>query len=164
QQITDMLTGTAGDDLQVKLHGGGTYSERKRVVIAPFYEEITNESFGLTLMQASYPDKFITLNHPDVMGAFLSLGIERKKLGDIFVEDSKIQIIMVAEIAPYVMANLTAIKKAKITLTEKPLTDLIEKELTWIESDKTVSSLRLDTILKEIYNLSRKHAAEFITK
>src|SRR5699024_5952378 len=71
QQIIDMLTGTAGDDLQVQLYGGGTYSERKRFVIAPFYEEITNESFGLTLMQASYPDKFITLNHPDVMGPFL---------------------------------------------------------------------------------------------
>jgi len=164
QQIIDMLTGTAGDDLQVKLDGGGTYSERKRVVIAPFYEEITNESFGLTLVQASYPDKFITLNHPDVMGAFLSLGIERRKLGDIFVENGKIQIIMAAAIAPYVMANLTAIKKAKVTLTEKPLTDLMETELTWIESDKTVSSLRLDTILKEIYNLSRKHAIEFITK
>src|SRR5699024_312026 len=62
QQIIDMLIGTAEDDLQVKLFGGGAYSERKRVVIAPFYEEITNESFGLTLMQASYPDKFITLN------------------------------------------------------------------------------------------------------
>src|SRR5690625_6592676 len=92
------------------------------------------------------------------MGAFLSLGIERRKLGDIFVENGKIQIIMAAAIAPYVMANLTAIKKAKVTLTEKPLTDLMETELTWIESDKTVSSLRLDTILKEIYNLSRKHA------
>jgi len=164
QQIIDMLIGTAEDDLQVKLFGGGAYSERKRVVIAPFYEEITNESFGLTLMQASYPDKFITLNHPDAMGAFLSLGIERKKLGDIFVVDGKIQIIMAAEIAPYVMANLTAIKKAKIALTEKPLTDLMEKELTWIESEKTVSSLRLDTTLKDIYNLSRKHAEEFITK
>src|SRR5699024_11400274 len=101
-----------------------------------------------------------TQNHHNVMEVYQSISIKRKKLGDIFVEDGKIQIIMVAEIAPYVMANLTAIKKAKITLTEKPLTDLIEKELTWIESDKTVSSLRLDTILKEIYNLSRKHAAE----
>src|SRR5690625_7826936 len=125
-----MLIGTAGDDLQVKLHGGGTYSERKRVVIVPFYEKITNESFGLILMQASYPDKFITLNHPDVMGAFLSLGIERKKLGDIFVEDGKIQIIMAAAIAPYVMANLTAIKKAKVTFTDKSLYDLVETELT----------------------------------
>src|SRR5690625_5747389 len=71
---------------------------------------------------------------------------------------------MSAAIASKVMANLTAIKKAKVTLTEKPLTDLMETELTWIGSDKTVSSLRLDTILKEIYNLSRKHAIEFITK
>lgn len=164
QQIIEMLIGTAGDDLQVASYGGGAYSERKRIIIAPFYEEITDESFGLTLMQASYPDKFITLDHPDVMGAFLSLGIERKKLGDIFVLDGKIQIIMAIEIAPYVMTNLTAIKNANINLKEKPLTDLMEKEQVWIESDKTVSSLRLDTILKEIYNLSRKHATEFVTK
>src|SRR5690625_4738323 len=81
QQIIETLIGTTDGELQVKQYGGGSYTERKRVVIAPYYEEITTESFSLTLMQAAYPDKFISLTHPDVMGAFLSLGIERKKLG-----------------------------------------------------------------------------------
>lgn len=164
QQIIETLIGETNDDVQVKLYGGGTYTERKRIVIAPYYEEITPELFDITLMQASYPDKFITLTHPDVMGAFLSLGINRKKLGDIFVENGKIQIIMASEIAPYILANLRAIKKANITLVEKPLTELMEKALVWMESDKTVSSLRLDTVLKEIYNLSRRNASEFIMK
>lgn len=164
QQIIETVIGTANDELQIKKYGGGAFTERKRVVIAPFYEEVDANSFQLILMQAAYPEKFISITHPDVMGGFLSLGIDRKKLGDIFVEDGKIQIVTASEIAPYILANLTSIKRANVTMTEVPLSKLMEKELHWEEAEKTVSSLRLDTIVKEIYRFSRKDAAAYITK
>src|SRR5690625_4714930 len=74
QQIVEGLIGTVNDDLQIKFHGGGKYSERKRAIIAPFYEELHAGTFQLTLLEASFNEKFISLSHPDVMGAFLSLG------------------------------------------------------------------------------------------
>lgn len=163
QQIMNLLIGD-NSDVSIYQHGGGQYAERRRAVILPPYEEISDEVFQLTLVEAYYQDKFISLEHRDVMGAFLSLGIKRKKLGDIVVEGGVIQIIMADEIAPFVLANLTAIKKAKIRLEEKPLTALMEKKTEWVETDNTVSSLRLDTVLKEIYNISRKDAGQFIKK
>src|SRR5699024_398975 len=87
QQIIDMLVGTETDDLQLRQFGGGKYTERKRALIAPFYEPINEESFQLTVLEASYPDKFVSISHRDVMGTFLSLGLKRKKLGDILVKD-----------------------------------------------------------------------------
>src|SRR5699024_12542673 len=87
------------DELQVQSYGGGRHSERKRVIIAPYYEDVTAASFNLTLLEGKYAEKFVSLSHPDVMGAFLSLGIERKKLGDIFVENGMIQIVVASEIA-----------------------------------------------------------------
>lgn len=164
QQIIDMLIGTNNNDIKVHKNGGGIHAERSRIVIAPFYEEVNEEDFQITLLQASYPNKFISLEHRDVMGAFLSLGIQRKKLGDIFVENGLVQIILANDIASYVTANLTAIKKATIKLEEVPLSSIMEKETKWIEADLTVTSLRLDAVLKEIYRISRKTAMEQINK
>ncbi|WP_188454470.1 YlmH family RNA-binding protein [Virgibacillus oceani] len=163
QQIMDILIGT-NNDVVLHVFGGGIHTERKRTLLAPFYEEITDDKFDLTLMQATYQDKFITLTHRDVMGAFLSLGIKRKKLGDIFVGNGILQILMANDIAPFVSANLTSIKKAKIKLEEKMLSQLVEVEKNWIASDKTVSSLRLDAVLKEIYHVSRKDSVDYIRK
>src|SRR5699024_4430246 len=135
-----------------------------RAIIAPFFEEITKESYQLKLMHATYNSKFIHLTHGDVMGAFLSLGIKRSKLGDIFVQEGLIQIIMTEEISLFVSANLTKINNANITLDEKPLSAFIENEQQWVEKDTTVSSMRIDVIIKEIYRLSRKNATSFIKR
>ncbi|MBM7598671.1 RNA-binding protein YlmH [Virgibacillus halotolerans] len=164
QRIIDMLIGENNPDVKMYKHGGGLDAERGRVIIAPFYEAIETNDFQLTLLQASYQDKFISLEHRDVMGAFLSLGIKRKKLGDIFVGDGTIQIVLADEIAAYVMVNLTSIKKATVRLEEAPLSTMLENKTNWVEADKTVSSLRLDNVLKEIYQMSRKDAGDHINK
>ncbi|ASN05839.1 YlmH family RNA-binding protein [Virgibacillus necropolis] len=164
QQIITSLIDTSGDDLTMQLFGGGKYSERKRAIIAPYYQEVRQEDFGVTILQATYHDKFISLSHSDVMGTFLSLGLERRKLGDIVVQDGLIQILLADDIRTYVVMNLTTIKKATVRLETKPLSALVEKELNWILEDKLVSSMRLDTIIKEVYSISRQSAADSIMK
>lgn len=164
QQIVEMLIGTDNDDLNLSQFGGGSYSERKRAIIAPFYEELTNEDHQLSLLEGTYNSKFTSLEHPDVMGAFLSLGIQRKTLGDIYLDEKKIQIMTTDEISPFILTNLTSIKNTSVKLELKPLKNLIEMKETWHEFSTTVSSLRLDNILKEIYNISRQDSAAFIKK
>lgn len=164
QQIVESVIGKTNDEIQIKSHRSTKHLERKRLIIAPFYEEVTDDAYRLTLMHATYNEKFISLLHRDVMGAFLSLGISRNKLGDIFVTAGRIQIMMAEEIAQYVSANLTTVKNANIRLTEERMSMLVEKEMAWVEADSTVSSLRLDTVLSEIYKVSRKEAVAYIKK
>ncbi|WP_067728332.1 YlmH family RNA-binding protein [Oceanobacillus damuensis] len=164
QQIVDMLIGTSHEELKLYKHGGSTESERKRMIIAPFYEEVTDEMFQLKLLEAAYQNKFMTIEHRDVMGSFLSLGVKRKKLGDISTGNGLIQIVLADEIAAYITANLTSIKKANVLFEEKPFSSLKQNKEKWMEMDATVSSLRLDAIIKEIYNISRKDASSFIQK
>lgn len=164
QVIISQLIGETNEDFQLAFFGGGKYTERKIAIIAPFYDEITEDDFQLTLLEADYAEKFINISHPDVMGAFLSLGIERKKLGDIFVENGIIQLITTEDIAPYVLMNLTSVKNANINLATKLLSGLIEKKPNWKESNCTVSSLRVDAVLKEIYHMSRSEAVKYITR
>ncbi|MFS0672361.1 RNA-binding protein [Ornithinibacillus sp. 179-J 7C1 HS] len=164
QQIVEMLIGTENDELQLHLFGGGKHSERKRAIIAPFYDVITEDSFNISLLQATYHEKFVSIAHRDVLGAFLSLGMKRKKVGDIFANNGKVQLLVDKDIASYVSMNLTSIKKSSITFEEKSFANLIEQEPIWSETEKIVSSLRLDTILKEIYSISRKDAQALIQK
>lgn len=164
QQIITSIIGRNNTDLKLHSCGGLQEAERQRVIIAPWYEEISDQDFKLSLLSSTYQEKFITIKHSDVMGAFLSLGIKRKKLGDIFAEDGIMQIITADEIAPYVLMNLNAVKKTNVTFKEQPISSAMHKKQNWAEADKTVSSLRLDVVMKEIYRLSRKEAGALITK
>ena len=58
------------------------------------------------------------LRHPDVLGALLSLGIERGKFGDIRVAENTIQFAIATEVADYVRANLSSIGKVKVHVEE----------------------------------------------
>lgn len=151
-------------DFTWELFGGGGNTERKRAFLAPYYENITNSDFELTLLEARYPSKFVSLGHRDVLGAFLSLGIKRKKLGDLLVRDGIIQIVVASDIDSYVKMNLTAIKKASVNFEERDTIHLLENNEKWESKLATVSSLRLDVVVKEIYNVSRQTAADAIKK
>ncbi|MCP3026195.1 RNA-binding protein [Halobacillus sp. A5] len=137
-------------------------SERKRGIIAPEYEVIRKEDFSIVLLQAEYHDKFMKLEHRDVLGSFMSLGIKREKLGDLIVQNGTIQIVVASEISDYIRMNFNSVKKANVQFTEKPLSSLLKSNEDWKTNDTTVSSLRLDVILKEIYGISRKKASMFI--
>ncbi|WP_226037951.1 RNA-binding protein [Aquibacillus saliphilus] len=143
---------------------GGIESERKRAILAPYYEEINQSDYGITLLEATYPTKFITLEHRDVLGAFLSMGIKRKKLGDLIVQEGVIQIIVAEEVATYVKTNLIEVKKAKVSLAETSIDNLLPNNETWESRATTVASLRLDVVIKDIYNISRQNAVDFIQK
>lgn len=149
-------------DLLYGMDGGSEDSERKRAIIAPDYEVIDKDDFQLTLLEASYPEKFVAIEHPDVLGAFMSLGIKREKIGDLFVQDGKIQMIVASEISDYIKMNLTGVKKSNVEFSELPISQQMESKEAWITKETTVSSLRLDVMVKEIYGMSRKKAAMYI--
>src|SRR5699024_519556 len=164
QQIVEMLIGKENAELQLKLAGGAEIAERKRAVIAPFYEQIGDEMFELICLEALFPSKFTNIMHSDVMGAFLSLGLRRNKLGDIYVKDGLIQLLLTGDISSYVLMNLTMIKNVRMSFKEIPFSRVKSAPESWRESNHTVSSLRLDVIVKEIYNVPRKEAVTYITK
>ncbi|API93811.1 putative RNA-binding protein YlmH [Virgibacillus pantothenticus] len=164
QQLVTMLIATKDSDVNLLFNGGHDFVERKRAVLGPFYEDLQQVDAGLTLLEGHYPTKFVDLSHRDVMGACLSLGLKRKILGDIVVGNGRVQLVVASEIAPYVITHLTSIKNTSMRLRERPLNDLDIKQPVWKELETTVSSLRLDVIVKEIYRLPRKEATDYIKK
>lgn len=162
QQIVSSIVGSSNEEIKFIFFGGGDETERRRGIIAPFYEEISDKQFEMTLLEGTFDNKFNRLKHRDILGAFMSLGIDRKKIGDIFVADDHFQIIITEELTSYMIMNLQQIKKARINLKERAFSHLIRKQDQWITTNQTVSSLRLDIMVKEIYRMSRKDAVTYI--
>lgn len=162
RKIIESLIGSSNEDVQYAFFGGADHTERQRAIIAPFYETIEEDHFKLVLLEASFPKKFVTIQHRDILGTFISEGLDRKKIGDIFVRDDAFQIVTTEELASFIMLNIDKIKNASVQLKEVPRNTIFPSDDEWMEQTSTVSSLRLDVLIKEMYNMSRKDASLLI--
>lgn len=141
-------------------------TERQMYGLSPYYESIDVEDFPYHVLEASYPVKFVSIEHPDLLGAFLSLGISRKKLGDISIDEDSgiIQIVVGADISAFVMQELTQVKKAHVQFSPVDKSTFSIQSAKWKDFETTVSSLRLDVFVKSVYRMSRSQAKEYIQK
>lgn len=152
------------EDLQIAQHGCFEQAERQRLLIYPSYYELQQDDFQITIFTIQYPTKFVTLKHPDVLGALLSIGLERSKFGDIRIDEGYVQFAVATEVADYVRLHLTSIGKVKVHVEELGETEpllLVAEE--WTEQSHTVASMRLDVVMATIYNISRQKSQALIS-
>ncbi|WML56853.1 RNA-binding protein [Neobacillus sp. PS2-9] len=161
QHILKLLIGE-NNDVKVQLFGGSLEGERKRAFIYPDYLTVMEEDFQITLFEVHYPTKFVTLEHRQVLGTLMSLGLKRGKFGDILMKDGQVQFFAAKEISTYIQTNIESIGKAGVRLVETAIDNQISADKLWEENDLTVSSLRLDTVISGIYHLSRQKSQTFI--
>ncbi|MEH7247030.1 RNA-binding protein [Neobacillus niacini] len=161
QHILKVLIGEHGS-VKVQLFGGISNSERKRALIMPDYLVPTEEEFQINLFEIDYPIKFVSIEHPQVLGSLMSLGLKRGKFGDILIKDGRIQFFIAVEISDYIKINLESIGRASIRLKDVALEEAVTTDELWMEQDITVSSLRLDTIISGIHHISRQKSQLFI--
>jgi RNA-binding protein YlmH len=101
-----------------------------------------------------------SLSHRDFLGALMGLGIERDLVGDIIPREGSCDMVLLKEIVPYVLQNLTSAGRASLSLTEVPEAEAKEAEFRVLRD--TVASLRLDAIVGCGFGLAREKAAAAI--
>lgn len=151
-------------DIKIKLSGGQDRYERKRALLHPDYYEPMDEDFQLAFFELRYPEKFVTIEHRDLLGALMSIGLKREKFGDIIFSEERVQFVLAEEVSDYVELQLESVGKAKVHVFPIEKEQLIEVKDEWAELNKTVSSLRLDAVLSEAYSLSRAKVIALIEK
>jgi RNA-binding protein YlmH len=161
QHILKTIIGENGS-IKYQLFGGSSEGERKRALIMPDYIVPDEKEFQITLFEIDYPIKFVSIEHPQVLGSLMSLGLKRGKFGDILMKDGRVQFFSSTEIGDYIKSNLESIGRASIRLKEVDLEEAITVDDLWMEQDITVSSLRLDTIISGIHHISRQKSQLFI--
>lgn len=161
QQIVQSIVGSDGD-VRVSFFGGAPFAERKRALLYPPYFEADEGEYDIALFAVRYPGKFVSLEHRDVLGALMSLGLRRGKFGDILVQGGEIQFFAAAEVADYIRLHVGTIGKAPVSLELLPLSAAMPLVETWEEGTVTVSSLRLDAVLAQAFRLAREKAKTLI--
>ncbi|KAB2337435.1 RNA-binding protein [Cytobacillus depressus] len=161
QEIVKQIVGSH-HEVKLELFGGIPSAERKRALLFPNYFQWEEGDFQLTLFEVEYAKKFITLEHPQVLGTLMSLGLKRAKFGDIILSDDRIQFFVAKEIESYISSQIESIGKASVTLITQNLDQAIQLNESWLEVSVTASSLRLDTVVSAIYNISRQKSQTLI--
>ncbi|WP_185897154.1 RNA-binding protein [Paenibacillus zeisoli] len=143
-------------DVSVRQDGGYEGAERVRALIAPSYRDLSYEPMKLKVLNISSLDqKLDNLEHGDYMGALLSLGLKRDKIGDIHVLEDGCNVIVAEETADYLRANLRQVHRVNVYTEIKELNELRVTSPNLDSMVLTVASLRLDGIVSDVYRLSR---------
>lgn len=149
------------------LEGGFDQAERRVALFLPDYLENISQ-----LEQQDLPFQALRLEakgqkqltHRDYLGSLMGLGIRREMIGDILPRPQGADLLLMAEIAPYIQQNLVQVGSAPVSAQLIPLDRLEVPELKVKVIRDTVPSLRLDAVLASAFSLSRGDAAEAIRR
>ncbi|MFD2616955.1 YlmH family RNA-binding protein [Terrilactibacillus laevilacticus] len=161
QEIIRLIIGN-NEDIHVTFFGGYKEAERSRAFLYPSYIEPSEDNFDIACFELRYATKFAQIEHPKLLGSLLNLGLIRDKFGDLLVTEGRAQFIVTNEVADYIKLNLTHVGKSAVQAELIKSNELLHINPVWKENTGTVTSMRLDAVLSEVYRMSRTKAAEYI--
>lgn len=141
--------------------GATEFATRKMVRFGKVEDIGYEQDFPIVIIQIlPLSKKFsLPLSHRDYLGAILSLGIERDKLGDIFVGENEGYVVCHNDVSALIQQSLDRVGRVSVKATVcafVPPSALPKKQ----ELEIVVSSLRCDVLVCKTYNLSRDDALE----
>lgn len=162
EYATDILN--VNNQINYNITGGYENAERRIIAMGQYMDEYTSIDYIDMYKITNYGDD---VTHRDILGAVLNLGIDRKKVGDIAIYEKYALIVVKKTVSEFIKLNLTKIKKNNIELEKINLCENmnieIPKEIIQ-ESFISVSSMRLDSVVSAMLNISRSKSVNIISK
>ena len=148
--------------------GGKESADRSILVLYPdkITEEMARKNIEniLEVIRIKLP-KELKYEHRDYLSGIMKLGLKREKFGDIIVNETGADIVVLKEVAEFLknsLQELTRFRKAQIDIIS--ILELQNIETVFEEFTIIVSSLRLDNFVAELARCSRTRAEEIITE
>jgi RNA-binding protein YlmH len=116
----------------------------------------------MTVFTIQYPPKFTVLSHGKVLGTLMGTGVKREYFGDILSDGEIWQVFVATEVSHFIQLQVDKIGNVSVRLEETRYTDLIVPKDGWTVERETVSSVRLDTVISAVYNISRQRSKQLI--
>ena len=150
-------------DILWKMDGGFDTAERKRLLLAPVWEDEEAMDNHIEYLQIRPTDKNETsLGHRDYLGAIMNLGIKRENIGDILVHEREAFVLVDKSLTDYLCQQLERVGHSKVITERINREDLRLPESEPAQINCTVPSLRLDAVLAAACKISRSEAAALI--
>lgn len=107
-----------------------------------------------------FSDEF---THRDFLGAVLNLGIKRELLGDLYLSDNVCYLIVLEQIVPYLLDQLSRVRHTAVKCT---LCRALPEGV-GVQTEERVlvaASARIDALVAAVWNLSRLQAKDLVEK
>lgn len=150
------------DDIKFKFFGGYDDAERVRCMIYPEYYSPSEDDFEIQMFTVNYPQKFSTLSHGKILGSLIGSGIQRDSFGDIITDGETWQVFIAKEVSNFVVTQVTKVANISVRLEEQDMVLAVDSIDKWSIETITASSLRLDVIVANVYNISRQRSKQLI--
>ncbi len=143
-----------------RLFGGYEDAERVYFGVFPDWCDIDNELFPIKKLRiinrSSRP-----LEHREILGTLMSLGIERDTVGDI-LPDQKDAVVFVSDtVAEFIVNEVTKIASCGVDLIVDD-SDYMPAPKGFTELSDTVASARVDAVVSSLAKCSRSTAVELV--
>lgn len=136
-------------------------AERKIMYFYPEYYSFDDVEINLSIVKIASKSKSTNLTHRDYLGSILSLGIERENIGDIvFDENKQAYVIILKPLDQFLLDNLSKVKHESVNVeivNELPKLSPLYEDMTI-----NVASMRIDSVIARLLNLSRDKAQSLI--
>lgn len=145
--------------------GGYGDAERKMLIFLPDYLDeasLYGEDSPCVCLRAAF-FQGDSPSHRDFLGALMGAGIGRETVGDICVGKSQCDFFVTAEMAPHLLQSFTSAGRAKLHLSQIPLTQAQIPEPEVREIKDTLASLRLDSVISSGFRIGRSLASQYIS-
>lgn len=146
-----------------EVFGGYPNAERQMAAFLPdafCYE--WNYPINCIQLQPMYPKFAQELSHRDVLGALMSLGLERDKLGDILAKQNTFYLFVRQEMSSYILEELHEIRHTVVQCQIVPPQTAENLTPNMTEHTSIIASNRLDNVIAAFSGRSRSHAVMFI--
>lgn len=146
------------------LLGGYQGAERRLILFLPDWleKEDAEGQSPIRCLRATFRAEY-TLNHRDLLGSLMGMGIVREKLGDILVSEESADVIVLDTVTEFLLQSWDSAGRAKLSVSEIPTAHLHIPVAKCLEVRDTVSSLRLDAVASTGFKMARGKAAELIS-
>lgn len=149
-------------EFDVNIYCEGIFQDSERKMLA--FSNIHVYEYPVVLIKIVNKSKFHKLKHKDYLGAIMSLGIAREKIGDLILdEENEIAYLVVYEdIYNYILVNLSSVGKCPCEIIKLNNNEESLPKYKFDEKEIIVSSLRGDCVVASLCNISRNAAVELI--
>ena len=150
------------ENYEIKPFTNGIFLDADRRMLS-FSSGDTPTKYPIDLLKISNKSKFSRVDHKDYLGAIMSLGIKREKLGDLIIQDSTCYAPVCSDISNFIINNLKKVKNCpcEVIMYDYMVHDLPERKFE--ERIVITTSFRLDGLVSAVCNISRNSSVELIS-
>ncbi|MBD5430060.1 MAG: RNA-binding protein [Lactobacillus sp.] len=146
---------------QIYEYGGYKEAEKKRLFLCDWTLPYHKSAFNVTLLKIEYNKKWDKITHSQILGVLTSLGVESNTFGDIISdEEGNWQFFVKSELADFFIEQINRIGHTKVKVKKIDLQHILQIKDDSQEKEVTSTSMRIDTIVSSVTNLSRSQVKE----